>query len=366
MEDSEIEALLNAYYDKDMHYESGRVLGSMYTAPPEIVVKTFLKFYQSNLGNPGLYPGSVELENKVVEFLGTLAGIKEVFGHVVSGGTEANIIALWAARNMGYRRIITTEDVHFSVVKAANLLKLPIIYTPMQDFAMSTKALDEVIEEGDIVVATAGTTPLGYIDPISEIGKICSKLDCYLHVDAAFAGFVIPFLDKKIDFGFTVPKVNSVTIDPHKMGFAPYPAGGIIARENIFAHTKTYAPYLAHGINETLLGTRQSGSVAASYAAILHFGMTGYKKVVQEVMKRTKYLEKRSEEESFEILAKPVLNILNIKVNNAERVKKELFKMGWAISTNPKYSSLRMVIMPHITDKIIDEFLKDLKKVYEW
>jgi len=366
MEDSEIEALLRDYYDKDMHYESGRVLGSMYTAPPEIVVRTFLKFYQSNLGNPGLYPGSVELEKKVLEFLWALAELNNGFGHIVSGGTEANITALWAARNMGYRRIITTEDVHFSVVKAANLLDLPLVYVSMRDFVMDPDALSDIVEPGDIVVATAGTTPLGYIDPIDEIGKICSGQNCYLHVDAAFGGFVIPFLEKKIDFGFTVPQVKSMTIDPHKMGFAPYPAGGIIARENIFAHTRTYAPYLAHGTNETLLGTRQSGSVAASYAAILHFGMEGYREIVQELMNRTKYLETRSEENGLEILTKPVMNILNIRVDNPELVKKKLFKMGWAVSTNPKYSSLRMVVMPHVTRKTIDEFLKDLKKVYEW
>ncbi len=364
MEDAEIMDALNSYYREDMHYESGRILSSMYTAPPEVVLSSFFRFYQANLGNPGLYPGTVKMEREVVRFMGKLTGNSSPFGHVVSGGTEANITALWAARKMGFRRILTTEDVHFSVIKAADLLGMPVEYVPMRGFVMDTLALEDMIHDGDVVVPTAGTTPLGYIDPISRIDSICAELSCHLHVDAAFGGFVIPFLPENIDFAFTVPSVKTVTIDPHKMGFAPYPAGGILARENIFERIRVDAPYLIDGKSETLLGTRQSGSVAASYAAILHFGMDGYRDSVTELMKRTKYLVNRARECGFEILTRPVMNIANIVVDNVECVKKELLKRGWAVSANPKYSSLRIVVMPHVRKEIIDEFLKELKKVY--
>ncbi len=364
MNDSEIDSLLSEYYDKDMHYESGKILGSMYTTPPEIVLRAFFRFYQANLGNPGLYSGTVSMEIEVVKFLLRLISGKEnYFGHVVSGGTEANIIALWAARNQGFRRILATEDVHFSVLKAANLLSLPIKFIPMQNFTMDTGALEDNVQDGDIVVLTAGTTPTGYIDPVEAAAEICRDVNCYLHVDAAFGGFVIPFLYPDLRFGLDLASVKSITIDPHKMGMAPYPAGGIVARENIFKSIEIDAPYLTSGKNAGLLGTRQSGSVAASYAAILHFGMEGYRKIAEECMKNTRYLENRAKEEGFEILTEPVLNIINIKVDNEEKVKKSLFKMGWGVSTYPKYSSLRIVVMPHVTPKIIDEFLKDLKKV---
>ncbi|NPA75694.1 MAG: tyrosine decarboxylase MfnA [Euryarchaeota archaeon] len=364
MDSSEIERLLAAYYDKDMHYESGKILGSMYSTPPEPVLRAFFKFYQANLGNPGLYPGTVEMEREVVKFLLRLtSGQASYFGHVVSGGTEANIMALWAARNMGYRRILATEDVHFSVLKAANLLSLPVQYVPMRDFVMDTQALEDMLQDRDIVVLTAGTTPTGYIDPVEDVARVCRTLNCYIHVDAAFGGFVIPFLYPEIKFGFNTEGVKSVTIDPHKMGMAPYPAGGIVARENIFKSIEIDAPYLSTGKNAGLLGTRQSGSVAAAYAAILHFGMEGYRTMVKECMANTKYLWSRAKEEGFEVLADPVLNILNIRVGEVNKVREKLFKMGWGISTYPKYSSLRIVVMPHITREVIDTFLKDLKKV---
>ncbi len=365
MDDKIIENMLETYYQKDMHYEDGRILGSMYTRPPDIVIKAFFKFYQANLGNPGLYPGTKEMEKHVVNFLLKLASGKDYFyGHVLSGGTEANITALWAARNMGFSKVLTTKDVHFSIIKAVDLLGLELEYVPMKNFSMDPKALEEIIQDGSIVVANAGTTPLGYIDPIEDIGKLCNKINCYLHVDAAFGGFVIPFLSKdEFKFGFDVSAVKSITIDPHKMGMAPYPAGGLIARDNIFERITVDAPYLIQGKSDTLLGTRQSGSVAASYAAILHFGVEGYKKIVDECMKNTEYLVSMAEEMNFEVLTKPVMNIVNLVVDNPKKVQKELFKRGWAISINPEYNSIRIVVMPHVKKEIIEKFLKEMEKI---
>ncbi len=364
MQDSEIEKLLDSFYDEDFHYESGRVLGSMYTKPPEIVLKAFFKFYQANLGNPSLYHGTAQMEREVVKFLLKLTrGEDNYHGKILSGGTEANITALWAAREMNFKKILTTVDAHFSVKKAAQILSMPIEHVEMRDFVMDPDDLERKIEDDVAVVATAGTTPLGYVDPVEKIGEICASYRCFLHVDAAFGGFVIPFIYPELKFGFDVPEVRSITIDPHKMGMAPYPAGGLVARENVFKKIEVDAPYLLGGKNDSLLGTRQSGSVAASYAAILHFGMEGYRKIAEKCMENTNYLVKRAEEEGLKILAKPVLNIVNIVVKKEEKIKKELLKRGWAVSTNPKYSSIRIVVMPHVTKRIIEEFLKEMKKL---
>ena len=368
MDEKGIEDLLQKYYRKDMHYEDGRILGSMYTQPPKIALKVFFKFYQANLGNPGLYRGTAEMEREVVKFLLKLtSGKNDFFGHVVSGGTEANIIALWAARKMGYKRVLATEDAHFSIRKAANLLKLPIKSIEMKRGRMSVEDLERKIRKEDIIVATAGTTPLGFIDPIEEIGKICEMHNCFLHVDAAFGGYIIPFLrelgytNKK--FGFEIPSARTITIDPHKMGMAPYPAGGIVSRENIFEKIAIGAPYLIEEKNDSLLGTRQSGSVAAAYAAQLYFDWDGYREIVKKCMENTNYLIKREKEEGLELLDEPEMNIVNLKIKNVREVKKKLYARGWGISTNPKYSSLRIVVMPHITKEIIDEFLAEIKNI---
>jgi len=368
MHDVEIEKLLEKYYRKDMHYEDGRILGSMYTKPPDVVLKAFFKFYQANLGNAGLYLGTKEMEKEVIKFLIRLvSGRENFYGHIVSGGTEANIMALWAARNMGYRRILATQDAHFSIRKASNLLGLPIEEIPMENGRMNIEELEVKIRENDIVVATAGTTPLGFIDPIEDIAKICQAIGCFLHVDAAFGGYVIPFLNElsytNKRFGFNIPGVISVTIDPHKMGMAPYPAGGIVARENIFKWIEIDAPYLIEEKNNTLLGTRQSGSVAAAYAAHHHFGWDGYKNIVKICMENTEYIVKRASEEGLTIYLSPEMNIVNIKLSKIEKVKDILRRKGWGISTNPQYSTIRIVVMPHVNKEVIEKFLEDLKNI---
>ena len=368
MDEKRIKEILNVYYQMDMHYEDGKILGSMYTKPPEIVLKAFFKFYQANLGNPGLYPGTLAMDREVIAFLLKLtSGRNNSYGHVVSGGTEGNIIALWAAREMGYERILATEDSHFSIEKAARLLNLPLERIDMENGRMSIDSLKEKIGDWDIVVATAGTTPLGFIDPIERIGKVCGEYNCFLHVDAAFGGYVIPFLRElgftKKRFGFDIPAVRTITIDPHKMGQAPYPAGGIVARENVFEKIAVNAPYLMDERNDTLLGTRQSGSVAAAYAAHLYFGWEGYKEIVKRCMENTEYMERRAQEEGLEILAPPEMNILNIRVKNPRRVKRILRKKGWGISINPKYSSIRIVLMPHVEKGVIESFIAELKNI---
>ncbi len=368
MDEEKIEEILDTYYRRDMHYEDGKIIGSMYTKPPEVVLKAFFKFYQANLGNPGLYPGTVDMEREVVNFLLKLtSGSEDFYGHIVSGGTEANIIALWAAREMGYKRVLATEDAHFSIRKAANLLRLPLQKIEMKDGRMDVYSLESEVRDGDIVVATAGTTPLGFIDPIEEIGKICHTHNCFLHVDAAFGGYVIPFLRElgytKKRFGFDISAVKTITIDPHKMGMAPYPAGGIVVREDIFKKISIYAPYLMDEKNDTLLGTRQSGSVAAAYAAHLYFGWKGYREIVRKCMENTEYMERRVQEEDLDILYPPEMNILNIKVRSPGKVKKILREKGWGISINPSYSSIRIVLMPHVEKNVIEAFLEELKNI---
>ena len=167
--------------------------------------------------------------------------------YIVTGGTEANIMAMRAARNhaMKYRgivdgEIIIPESAHFSFKKAADMLNLKIIEVNLDDnFKIDVESLKNLISSKTVaIVAIAGTTELGLVDPIEKIAKIANDNHIYFHVDAAFGGFSIPFL-KELgydfpDFDFSLPGVCSITVDPHKMGLAPIPAGGIIFRKKEF------------------------------------------------------------------------------------------------------------------------------------
>ena len=121
------------------------------------------------------------------------------------------------------------------------------------------------------VVGVAGSTELGTVDPIPELSEICSDENIFLHVDAAFGGFVIPFLKQLHydvpDFDFLLKGINTVSIDAHKMGYSAMPLGTLIIRdEKWLDEISVKSPCISSKKQTGILGTRSGGPVAAAYA----------------------------------------------------------------------------------------------------
>jgi tyrosine decarboxylase/aspartate 1-decarboxylase len=147
---------------------------------------------------------------------------------------------------------------------------------------------------------------------------ICYDNNIYLHVDAAFGGYSIPFLNEigykfpKFDFGLR--GVCSITIDPHKMGLAPIPTRGIRFREKKYLEAMSVeTPYLTEDRQSTLVGTRTGASTAATWALIKYLGREGYKNVSKQCMEITKILYNGISESGFEVVTEPQLNIVAFK-----------------------------------------------------
>lgn len=364
-----LKELRNAY-NENFHFKKGRVLGSMCSSPHEISKYAHFKFIESNLGNPGLYPGTKKLEGEVIKILAELLHGKNISGHIVSGGTEANITALWIAKKLTRKKeVIIPRSAHFSFLKATDLMNLKHVCIELnENYQIDLNMVRKKISDETVaIVGVAGTTELGVIDPIEELSEICNG-KIFLHVDAAFGGFVIPFLK---DLGYKMPKydfelngVSSMTIDPHKMGMATIPSGALLVREEKFLHNiSVETPYLTTVRQTCLAGTRCSGAVASAYAVMKHLGREGYKKIVKQCMENTFYLQKRVEEIGLSLVIKPVMNIIGINLKKPMKVYEELMKMNWRVSLAKTPECLRIVIMPHVNKKVIDNFIPDLEKV---
>lgn len=91
---------LESRFRKDFTYESGRIIGSMCTNPHPLARKVYSRFLETNLGDSGLFPAIAELEREAVNMLGNLLSNSEASGHIVTGGTEANLLALWTAKKL--------------------------------------------------------------------------------------------------------------------------------------------------------------------------------------------------------------------------------------------------------------------------
>jgi tyrosine decarboxylase/aspartate 1-decarboxylase len=239
---------------------------------------------------------------------------------------------------------------------------------------MDVKAAEKAITSETVaIVGLAGSTGLGVVDPLRELSEIASAHNIYLHVDAAFGGFVLPFLKElgyePLDFDFKLPGVCSITIDPHKMGLAPIPAGGILFRdEKISEAVSMKVPYLSGGEmkQSTLLGTRSGASAVAVWALLMHLGRSGYAAIVERCLGLTwKLVEGIQSIEGVDIVTEPTMNVVGVKSDTVDVswVFQELKNRGWAVSLFLDY--IRIVIMPHTKDVHIKRFLEDLKKILD-
>jgi tyrosine decarboxylase/aspartate 1-decarboxylase len=220
-----------------------------------------------------------------------------------------------------------------------------------------------------MVVGVAGTTELGAVDPIDRIGKAAGEV--HVHVDAAFGGFVLPFLDEleMLDervgiWDFSVPQVTTLSTDPHKMGWSTIPAGCLLFRDpQPLRYMAVESPYLTSPKAYTLAGTRDSGSVASSFAVMKLLGIEGYTDLVRTCMENTFYLLKRMKEIGLEPLMNPVMNILAVGHDEPGKVQDGMRELGFYISKVCSPTALRFVVMPHVTRTSIDSMSKALEKV---
>lgn len=380
----EILMQLNHFQSKDLKYSDGRILGSMCTSAHPIAKEVYLNFLDSNLGDYGLFKGTKSIEDMVINEISSFLNgdSSSICGNVVSGGTEANLMAIRAARNLAiYEGKINIEDTpevivpksaHFSFNKAADIMNLKLVEAELDDnYKIIPDSVSSKISKNTVaIVGIAGTTELGVIDPIEEIGKIANSKNIYFHVDAAFGGFSIPFLN---DVGFNFPKfdfsisgVSSITIDPHKMGLAPIPAGCILFREKKFLDLISVdAPYLTSKQQSTIVGTRLGAPSAATWAVMEYMGRDGYGEIAKSCMDNTYFLSDKLKEMGYDLIVNPELNILafNLPGIDTEILKEKIQSKNWEVSCSSYPKSIRIVIMPHIHRSHLLEFINDLKEI---
>ncbi len=369
--EKDVQRELEEFYEMDTHFTDGRVLNSMCTQPHPLAQKAHAMFINANLGNPGLCRGTAEMERRVISFLAELYHGKEAEGHVLSGGTESNITALYTARNLtGQRTVIYSDSAHFSVDKALNFMEMKGIRVPQDEgYRFSLEGLKEKItKKAALIFCVAGTTELGVVDPIPEICEIAADYGVPVHVDAAFGGFVLPFLEQRkeeqYNFDFQNKEVFSLSVDPHKMGLATIPSGAFLVRDSHYLKLKSVdSVYLTHKRSYTMLGTRGSAAVAATYAVMRHLGLEGYRKLVARCMANTHYLAEEIKKLGPELVLEPLTNLVCVKLVELDRVKNDLEARGWQLSITRNPESLRLVVMPHITRDILERFVQDFAEV---
>jgi tyrosine decarboxylase/aspartate 1-decarboxylase len=343
---------------EDLDYDV--ILSSMCTVPHSVAVRAHCMFMETNLGDPGLFPGTTSLEYLLIKRFADLFHCPGAGGYATSGGTESNIQALRLAKTLRHDRkkpnVVMPESAHFSFKKACDILCLEMRKASLtRDFRMDAEAAAGLVDKNTIaLVGIAGTTEYGMVDPIADLAKIARQHDLFFHVDAAFGGTVIPFLDDPVPFDFSIPGVTSIAVDPHKMGMSTIPCGCLLTREpDLMSSLNIETPYLTVKQEYTLAGTRPGAPVAGALAVMDYLGFEGMKAVVCGCMKNTRRLIAGMETFGIPRAATPDVNVATF-ICDKDRVPAP-WKVSWTCRKH-----LRIVCMPHVHAERIEAFLKDI------
>lgn len=339
------------------------ILSSMCTLPHPVAVRAHALFMETNLGDPGLFSGTASLERLLISRLGTLFHNPDACGYATTGGTESNIQAIRIARataGIASPNVVIPESAHFSFRKACDLTGVELRPVPLDANyrADPDRFMEAVDSRTCCMVGIAGTTEYGMVDPIRELAACASEEGIFFHVDAAFGGMVLPFLEGAPEFDFSLPGVSSLAVDPHKMGMSTIPAGCLLLRnERDLCSLSVDTPYLTVKQEFTLSGTRTGGSVAGALAVLEYLGYDGMKAVVHGCMKNTRRLTDGMESYGIRPIVRPDVNVATF-----ERPKLPV-PAPWQVSFT-RNNHLRIVCMPHVHAGIIEAFLEDIGEQY--
>jgi tyrosine decarboxylase / aspartate 1-decarboxylase len=215
--------------------------GQMLKPPHPVARAAYALAMKINPNNHALDGGraSSAMEVEAVKQIAGMFGWKDFLGHLTSGGTFANLEALWMAGQLASgRRIVGSEQAHYTHKRISEVLKLEFASVASDERGrMRLDALEDELRKGDVgtVVATLGTTALGAVDPLDEILKLKERYGFRVHVDAAYGGYfglISEALEEPARRAYAaVEQADSIVIDPHKHGLQPYGCGCILFRD---------------------------------------------------------------------------------------------------------------------------------------
>lgn len=360
-----IEYILKHLVAQSVHTASPSFIGHMTTALPYFMLSMtkIITALNQNLVKVETSKAFTPMERQVIGMLHRLVYQRDdrfykrwlhnpthSLGVFCSGGTIANITALWAARNRclsaeaisqrgvhvatqeaGIKGLVVlvSERGHYSLLKAVDVLglgrdNLVTIETDAQHKvnveAMRERALALQAEGYRVlaIVGLAGATETGSVDPLQDLAQLSDELGCHFHVDAAWGGPTL-FSRKYKTLLKGVEQADSITLDPHKQFYVPMGAGVVLFKDSALVKTiQLHTEYIiregSRDLGQYSLEGSRPGMSLLVHAGLHIIGRKGYEMLIDQGIEKAKYFAAMIEvNKDFELLVAPELNILGYR-----------------------------------------------------
>ncbi len=366
----------NIFYDDAPFLKDAPFLSTLIANPNHIGVHTFGDEHED------FFKGTQEIEKDLIKICA-----EEIFsaepgtydGYVASGGTEANIEALWIYRNyfreefkaeLNEIAVIYSSDTHYSIPKGLDLLNLHGIEIHVDQITrtLQIKDLETKLENAIhlgykyfIVNVNMATTMFGSVDDIEKITSLLNllRINYKLHVDGAYGGFIYPFIKQDSPFTFKNENITSFSIDGHKMLQAPYGTGIFLVRKKFLKYVCTNEAGYVKGKDFTLCGSRSGANAVCVWMILRIHGSAGWRVNMHHLIDRTTFICEKLDEWHIEYYRNPDLNIVTL---DSKYISESLAKKYHLVPDshhNPLW--YKIVVMQHVRQGIIDDFLTELK-----
>ena len=397
--EEEIKSIVFSALDRNVNYDKQNIIGIPASFLDDKVFNqdaSFLRdapFITSLIKNPNhigchtlgnsesFFTGTQDIEKELIEICAVdiLKGEPlQQDGYIASGGTEANIQAIWIYRNLFIKKfsaspeeicILCSEDSHYSMDKAANLLAIDIHKVPVDSERrkVEKEGIRSTIQNAQnqgkkyfIVVCNMMTTMFGSVDDVDAYTDQLVDLSCNfkLHVDGAYGGFYYPFTDDDSQLTFKNEHITSFTLDAHKMAQAPYGTGMFLIRKDFIQYVNTRASYVQWE-DFTLIGSRSGANAIAVWMILVKNGPFGWQEKVYILQKRTAWMCDQLSHLGIEYYRHSKSNIITIKSQFVNQETVEKFGLVPDNHHDPKW--FKVVIMEHVTIEKLLLLIEDIK-----
>jgi sphinganine-1-phosphate aldolase len=371
-------------HSEDARGDKGTVSGSLYCGDHDhyhFLGEVFDLYSHANVLQRDMYPSATKFEGEIIAMTSDLLHGTGV-GVVTSGGSESLITALYSYREYARKmrgvtrpNIVMPVTAHVALDKGAHWMGIEMRHAPLTArYVADVAAMAELVDDQTIaVVGSAANYPHGLIDPIEEIAALALSRGIGMHVDGCLGGWLLPWIERLgYDvplWDFRVPGVTTISADTHKYGYALKGSSVLLYREKGLRKRQYFTfPDWPGGlyVSPGFAGSRSGGIIAATWAAMLTTGETGYLAAADAIMRTAVTIRDgiRADIPELEVFGDPTFLVAFKAAGDLDiyLVNDALIAQGWRLNPLQLPPGLHFCITrPNTAPGVAESFLEALR-----